>query len=274
MSRIIPAQFVKPYVKANKNDLHDAAAIAEAVQRPTMRFVAPRGADQVDVQAMHRVRSRLVQNRTQLISQARSLCLEYGISIRTGVAAFKLDIPSILEDADNDLTPAMRRLVADLWTEFAEIDAQLRAISRKIESLAANDELARRLMTIPSVGALSATALIAAIGDARRFRRGRDLSAWIGRVPRQHSTGGRSVLVGISKRGNSYLRRLLIHGARSCKLHLNRGKDSLGPWLDDAEQRLHSNKVCVALANKLARIAWVIMTTPGVTYLRGTPEAA
>ena len=176
-ARIMAAQFVKPYVKANKNDMHDAAVIAEAVQRPTMRFVAPRGADQVDVQAMHRVRSRFVQNRTQLISQARSLCLEYGISIRTGVAAFKLNIPRILEDADNDLTPAMRRLVADLWTEFAEIDARLRAISSKIESLAANDELARRLMTIPGIGALSATALIAAIGDARRFRRGRELSA-------------------------------------------------------------------------------------------------
>jgi len=267
----MPAQFVKPYLKANKNDANDAEAIAEAVTRPTMRFAAVRRTDQIDTQALHRVRNRLVQNKTQLIAQTRSLCLEYGIAIRVGVATFKMDIPRILEDAENGLTPAMRRLVARLWEAFTEADARLKAASKEIEALAANDELARRLMMIPGVGALGATAMISAIGDPRRFKRGRDLSAWIGLVPRQYSTGGKNTLLGISKRGNPYLRKLLIHGARTCKLHLDRSKDRLGPWLDDMEKRLHSNKVCVALANKMARIAWVILTTPGATYDKGEP---
>ncbi len=272
-ARIMPAQFVKPYLKANKNDMNDAEAIAEAVQRPTMRFVAARRTDQVDTQALHRVRTRLVQNRTQLIAQTRSLCLEYGIAIRVGVSTFKLDIPWILENAENELTPVMRQLVADLWTELSEIEIRLKAVSRQIEAIADSDESARRLMTIPGFGALTATALLSAVGDPTRFRRGRDLSAWIGLVPRQYSTGGKNTLLGISKRGNPYLRKLLIHGARTCKLHLNRDRDRLGPWLNGAEQRLHSNKVCVALANKLARIAWVIMTTPGATYDKGVPMA-
>ena len=273
-ARIMAAQFVKPYLKANKNDMNDAEAIAEAVQRPTMRFVAVRRQDQVDLQALHRVRTRLVQNRTQLINQARALCLECGLTARKGVAAFKMDIPRLLEDADNDLSPAMRRIIAGLWEELQSIEARLKEATEAVEAEARNDELARRLMTVPGIGPLTATALTSAIGDPRNFRRGRDLSAWIGLVPRQHSTGGKNTLLGISKRGNSYLRKLLIHGARACKIHLNREKDALGPWLDDAEKRLHTNKVSVALANKIARIAWAIMTTPGATYNKGTPVAA
>ena len=273
-ARMMPAQFVKPYLKANKNDMNDAEAIAEAVQRPTMRFVAVRRQEQVDMQALHRVRSRLVRNRTKLITQTRSLCLECGVAVRQGVSAFKMDMPRVLEDASNDLSSSMRMLVAELWAELSDVEQRLKVVTDRIEASAKNDELARRLMSIPGVGALSATALISAIGNPKGFKRGRDLSAWIGLVPRQYSTGGKNTLLGISKRGNPYVRQLLIHGARSCKLHLNRDKDALGPWLDDAERRLHPNKVCVALANKLARIAWVIMTTPGATYNKGKPMAA
>jgi len=270
---IIPAQFVKPYVKSNKNDTNDAEAIAEAVTRPTMRFVPVKRTDQVDTQALHRVRDRLSYNRTRLISQTRSFCLEYGIPIRTGAGVFKLDLPRILGDDTNDLTPAMRTLLSELWGELAELEQRLKDVSRKIKALADDDETARRLMTIPGFGPLGATALLAAIGDPRQFRKARDLSAWLGLVPRQYSTGGKTTLLGISKRGNSYVRRLLIHGARSLFRHMDRSRDRLGVWLDQLQARTHFNKAIVALANKLARIAWVIINTPGATYHRVDPVA-
>jgi len=270
-ARILPAQFVKPYVKSNKNDTNDAEAIAEAVRRPTMRFVPVKRPDQIDVQALHRVRDRLSYDRTRLISQARAFCLEYGIAIRTGAGIFKLDLPRIVDDETNDLTPAMRALLSELWIEFGEIDGRLKQVSKQIESLAANDEMARRLMTIPGIGPLGATALLAAIGNPKQFRKARDLSAWLGIVPRQYSTGGKTTLLGISKRGNSYVRRLLIHGARSCMRHMDRTRDRLGAWLDALQARSHFNKAVVALANKIARIAWVIINTPGATYHRVDP---
>jgi len=268
-ARIMAAQFVKPYLKNQKNDANDAEAIAEAVQRPTMRFVGVKHLDQVDTQALHRVRDRLVRQQTQIISQTRALCLEYGITIPTGVPAFWRDMPRILEDADNDLTPRMRQLVATLWDDVRHVQKRLKVMSDEIKSIAAHDETARRLMSIPGIGALSATAIVSAVSNPADFKRGRDLAAWIGLVPRQHSTGGQPKLLGISKRGNPYLRKLLIHGARAVKLHLNREKDRLGPWLNNAEQRMHPNKVTVALANKIARVAWVILTTPGETYDKG-----
>lgn len=270
--RIIPAQFVRPYRKSNKNDTLDAEAIAEAVTRPTMRFVALKSCQQLDTQALHRVRDRLVHSRTRLICQMRSFCLEHGIAIRTGAGVFRLDLPRVLADETNELTLAMRTLLRELWEEFKALEQRLAQVSAQIEALASSDETARRLETVPGIGPLGATALLAAVGNARQFRTARDLAAWLGLVPRQYSTGGKPTLLGISKRGNPYVRKLLIHGARSCARHLDRRRDRLGRWLDQLELRMHFNKVVVALANKIARIAWAILVTPGLTYQRIDPR--
>src|SRR3954453_19604536 len=272
--RIIPAQFVKPFVKSNKNDARDAEAIAEAVTRPTMRFVEIKPTEQLDLQALHRIRDRIVANRTQLICQMRAFCLEYGLAIRQGTGAFKLDIARIIADDANDLTPAMRGLLTELWEELKVVDVRLAAVSRQVEIIAARHDAARRLMTIPGIGPIGATALIAAVGDARQFRKARDLAAWLGLVPRQNSTGGKTTLLGISKRGNPYVRRLLIHGARSCIIHLDRTRDRMGAWLDKLDGRMHRNKAIVALANKIARIAWVVLRRPHALYERVAPAHA
>jgi transposase len=266
--RIIPAQFVKPYVKSNKNDLIDAAAIAEAVARPTMRFVRVKSTEQVELQAMHHIRDRMVGCRTQLINQMRAFCLEFGIAMRPGPGAFKADLPKVLVDETNDLTPVMRELLGTLMTELRELEARIVQITRKIETVATRSELAMRLATIPGIGYLSATAILAAVGDGKQFAKARDLAAWLGLVPAQYSTGGKSNLLGTSKRGNPYVRRLLIHGARTCVLHLNRTTDRLGAWISTLESRMHVNKVVVALANKLARVAWIVLNRPGASYLR------
>ena len=272
--RIVPAQFVKPYVKSQKNDTVDAEAIAEAVTRPTMRFTQVRTTEQVDLQALHRIRDQFVSSRTRLINQVRAFCLEYGIAIRQGAGAFRLDLPRVLADESNDLTPTMRRMLAELLEDVVRLDQRIAGATREIEGLAAGDDRARRLMTIPGIGPLGATALLAAIGDGRQFRRARDLAAWLGLVPREYSTGGKTTLLGISKRGNRYVRRLLIHGARSCVTHLDRTRDRLGGWLDSLQSRMHVNKVTVALAAKIARTAWVIITRPGALYERRDPTVA
>jgi len=273
-ARIIPAQFVKPFVKSNKNDTIDAEAIAEAATRPSMRFVAIKRNDQFDVQALHRVRDRLVSSRTRLISQMRAFLLEYGIPLRNGAGLFRQELPAVVGDDTNELTPAMRAVLGELWNEFKGLDERVAAVSQQIEALAARDDTARRLTSIPGIGPLGATALLAAVGDGKQFRRGRDLAAWLGLVPKQYSTGGKTTLLGISKRGNPYVRRLLIHGARSCLLHLDRHRDRLGVWLDRLCVRMHPNKVVVALANKIARIAWTVLTRPGTSYERIDPRFA
>lgn len=271
-ARIVPAQFVKPYVKSNKNDTVDAEAIAEAASRPSMRFVALKRPNQTDLQALHRARDGLVYQRTASVSQMRGFLLEYGIACRKGVGAFKLDLAEALGDADNDLTPALRQLLASLRAYLGELEDHIAQFSEEIEAVADRDDTARRLMTVPGIGPLAATALVAAAGDGRQFKRGRDLSAWLGLVPAQYSTGGRPTLLGISKRGNTYVRRLLIHGARSCVMHTDRGRHRWGAWLDALGERVHINKLTVALANKIARMAWVILTTPGATYQRQDPR--
>lgn len=204
----------------------------------------------------------------------RAFCLEYGVAIRQGAGVFRLDLPRVLADETNDLTPAMRRMLAELFEDVARLDQRIAGVTREIEGLAARDDRARRLMTIPGIGPLGATALLAAVGDGRQFRRARDLAAWLGLVPREHSTGGKTTLLGISKRGNRYVRRLLIHGARSCVTHLDRARDRLGGWLDALQSRMHVNKVTVALAAKIARTAWVIITKPGALYERRDPAVA
>jgi len=168
----------------------------------------------------------------------------------------------------------MRHMLSELFEDVVRLDQRIAGVTREIEGLAARDHRARRLMTIPGIGPIAATALLAAVGDGRQFRRARDLSAWLGLVPREHSTGGKTILLGISKRGNRYVRRLLIHGARSCVTHLNRARDRLGRWLDALQSRMHVNKVTVALAAKMARIAWAILTKPGALYERRDPAVA
>ncbi len=273
-ARIIPAKFVKPYVKSNKSDTIDAEAIAEAVTRPTMRFVQVRTEAQVDLQALHRIRDRLIRNRTGLMNQARAFCIEYGLAMRTGAGGFHADIRRHLGNRENDLSISMRELLTNLLDDLAQLEDQVGALTKQIEAIAHSDETVRRLLTIPGIGPLGATALIAAAGDGRQFRKARDMAAWLGLVPAEHSSGGKQTLLGISKRGNGYVRRLIIHGARSCFLHLHREHHALGRWLGALEQRTHRNKAVVALANKLTRIAWAILTRPGENYLRTKGAAA
>ena len=258
-------------MKSNKNDIIDAEAIAEAVTRPTMRFVEIRTPEQIDLQALHRVRDRMIAHRTRLISQMRAFCLEYGIAIHQGAGKFKAEIPRVLADETNELTPSMRRILTEVHGEMMELEQRITAMNHEIEAIAARSDTARRLMTVPGIGPLASTALLAAAGSGRQFRRARDLAAWLGLVPREHSTGGKTKLLGISKRGNKYLRRMIVHGARSCVTHLDRSRDRLGPWLDGLESRMHKNKVTVALAAKIARVVWVILTKPGATYERRVP---
>ena len=260
--RIIPAQFVKPYVKSNKNDTIDAAAIAEAVTRPTMRFVEVKNVEQVDLQALHRIRDQMVTNRTRLICQMRAFCLEYGVAIHQGVGKFKLALPHVVSNEHNDLTPTMRRLLTNLFDDLKQLELRIAEVSREIEAIAASNDRARRLMTVPGIGPLAATAIVAAAGDGRQFKRARDMAAWLGLVPREYSTGGKTTLMGISKRGNRYLRRLLVHGARACVTRMDRSRDRLGEWLDGLERRMHRNKVTVALAAKIARIAFICKSPP------------
>ena len=257
--KLIAPRFVKAYLKSNKNDFNDAAAIAEAVQRPTMRFVAIRSIEQVDIQALHRVRDHLIGERTGAVNQIRAFLLEYGLAVAIGRSKLLRELPEILEDGDNGISPVMRDLLCQLQTRLRRIQEEIDELTTQIESIASHDERCRRLCTIPGVGPMVATALVAAVGNGANFRRSRDMAAWIGLVPRQHSTGGRSTLLGISKRGNSYLRRLFIHGARSVIQNVDRRGHRFGAWLTQLEQRAHRNVVAVGLANKLARIAWAVL---------------
>ena len=268
--RSIPAQFVKPYVKSNKTDIIDAEAIAEAATRPMMRFAALKSEEQADLQALHRVRDQMIGTRTRRINQI-AFCLEYGIALRQGAGLFKLDLPQVLEDKSNDLSSAMRKLLADLFADLRQLEQRIGDVTREIEAIASREDVARRLMTIPGIGALGATALLAAIGNGRQFQKARDLAAWLGLVPREYSTGGKQKLLGISKRGNRYVRKVLVHGARSCFRHLDRTRDRLGNWLDGLQARMHPNKAVVALAAKMARIVWVVLTKPGALYERRDP---
>ncbi|KAF2989103.1 IS110 family transposase (plasmid) [Methylocystis sp. MJC1] len=272
--RIVPAQFVKPYVKSNKSDIIDAAAIAEAVTRPTMRFVEVKSVAQADLQALHRIRDQMMTARTRLINQMRAFCLECGVAMHQGAGKFKADFPRIIADEGNDISAAMRRLLLDLFEDLKRLELRIGQVTKEIEAIAAVDDRARRLMTVPGIGALAATAIVATAGDGQQFKKARDMAAWLGLVPRQFSTGGKTTLLGISKRGNQYVRGLLVHGSRSCLLHLDRSRDRLGAWLDALQRRMHNNKVVVALAAKIARIVWVILTRPGALYERHQPIPA
>lgn len=257
-ARLMPAQFVKPYLGTQKNDFLDAEAIAEAVQRPRLRVVPIKTREQLELQAMHRVRDRLVSRRTAVSNQIRGLLVEHGITMRKGRGGFRGFVPSLLAEG-GPLSPAMHSLIGGLWDEWLATDCAVKTLTRDLERLAREDAACRRLMTVPGVGPLVATAMIAAVADGSAFGRGRDFAAWLGLVPRQMSTGGKTRLGGITKRGNTYLRRLFIHGARSFRLNGDRSRHRIGFWLDDLDKRSHKNVATVALANKLARIAWSVL---------------
>ena len=270
--RLIPAQFVKPFLKSNKNDFLDAEAIAEAVARENMRFVPIKTDDQLDLQALHRVRDRLVHRRTALINQIRGFLLERGITFAKGPANLRHQMPAILEDAEQNLTPRLRSLLDHLWQKWKTLNCDIERVSDEIDAIAGQDAACRRLRQIPGVGPLVATATVAAIGNGAAFHRGREFAAWLGLVPRQHSTGGKAQLLGISKRGNVYLRRMFIHGARAVLLCVKHDTGRLGQWMRQLELRAPRNKVIVAVANKLARIVWAVLSS-GNEY-RTVPVAA
>lgn len=257
--KLMPPEYVRPYVKAQKNDDRDAEAIAEAATRPTMRFVELKSQEQLDVQSLHRVRSRLVGARTTLINQMRAILLERGITIAQGHRKFEKAVDAMLADEASLVAGRLRDLLLDIRAEWSALDRRIDALDQEFAELARTDEVAKRLTSIPGVGALNATALVAAVGRAEAFEQARDLGAWLGLVPRQHTTGGKPRLLGISKRGNTYLRTLLIHGARAALPSLAKADTALGAWLRGLQARCHPNTVVVALANKLARIAWVLM---------------
>jgi len=263
--KLIAAQFVKPYVKSNKNDRVDAEAICEAMSRPGMRFVSVKTVMQQDIQAMHRIRSELVGQRTAKANQIRGLVGEYGIVAPRGIHQLRGALPCWLEDAENGLSDLFRGLLADLREDLEHLDERIAKLDVSIAGSIDSDPLARRLLAIRGVGPLTASALVGALGDGASFRNGRDFAASLGLTPRQQSTGGRDRLLGISKRGDPYLRKLLVHGARAVLRHAKRRDDALSKWLNALSSRKHANVVAVALANKTARVAWAL-TANGTGY--------
>lgn len=274
--RLIPAQYVKPFVKTNKNDFIDAEAIAEAVGRPTMRFVPIKSDDQLDMQSLHRVRERWVMRRTAAVNQIRSLLLERGVTLRKGRKYLDQQLPGILEDPDLKLSGALRTLLAQLKLELDQLAERIGEMDRVIRQTADELEGCRRMQAIPGVGPVTATAIVAAIGSGCAFAKGRDFAAWIGLVPGEYSTGGKQRLLGISKRGNPYLRRLFVQGARAVLQMRSKQAPSLSCWLERLSSRKHSNVAAIALANKLARISWAVLAK-GEAYrppmLASTPAA-
>lgn len=257
--KLIAPQYVKPYVKGNKNDYNDAQAIAEAAQRPSMRFVPIKSVAQQDIQNFHRQRERLKKERTALVNQTRGLLAEYGVIINKGVGAVRQALPEILEDGENGLSALARELFAELQGELQAIDQRFAQCEKRIEALNRANEVCRRLEEVLGIGAISASATYAAAGDGKDFVNGRHFSAWLGLVPGQHSSGGKAVLLGISKRGNAYLRTLYIHGARAVLWHSARKTDRFSRWAQSLLARRGHNRACVAIANKMARMAWVVM---------------
>jgi len=258
--RLISPQFVKPYVKSNKNDMADAEAICEAVQRPTMRFVPIKSIEQQDILSIHRAREQVVRRRTAQGNQIRGLLMEYGLVIPKGMRTLYAQLPEILADADNELTLMFRDLLQGLWEELINLDNHIAVYDQQIKTLSVQSAVCKRLMTIPGVGPMVATALVASVSDGKAFKNGREMAAWLGLVARQHSTGGKPRLLGISKRGDVYLRKLLIHGARAALRWVDKKYDKRSMWATSLKERRGQNIAAVALANKIVRTAWVLIT--------------
>ena len=273
--RLISPQFVKPYVKSGKNDANEAEAICEAASRPTMRFVAVKNAEQQVAlgqppgQALHRIRSRLIKSRTALVNEIRGLLGEFGLVMPVkGVAACRRLVAEVLEDGENGLPGLMRQMLFQLSDELTQRDQQIGELDELIKQQCRADERVKRLLEIDGIGPISASAVVAAIGDAKQFTGSRDLSAWVGLVPRQHSSGGKEQLGHITKRGDTYLRTLLIHGARAVVNACQNKTDRKSKWLQGLITRRNKNIATVALANKNARIIWAVLTR-GETYRPG-----
>ena len=259
--KLISPQFVKPFVKTNKNDANDAQAIVEAGIRPSMNFVPIKQVEQQDIQSLHRIRSRIVKNRTALINEIRGLNLEYGITIPQGALKVKKELQLIIDNNSNELTSISRELMRELYEELVEIECRLKKIEVKVKTICKENDACQRILKIPGIGELTATAIIAAVPNPSEFRNGRHMSAWLGLVPRQSSSGNKQVLLGISKRGDRYLRTLLIHGARSALSRSKNLDNVYGRWLTERRSKLKFNKAAVALANKNARIIWSLLKT-------------
>jgi transposase len=257
--KLLSPQFVKPYVQSQKNDPNDAAGICEAVARPRMRGVPVKSVAQQDIQALHRIRERQIKARTALINQIRGLLMEYGIVIPQRASQVRHKLPFVLEDAENGLTITAREWLQALAEELQVLDQRLAATDHRIEQVFEADEACQRLAQLGGIGPLTATALVAAVGDATGFKNGRQFAAWLGLVPRQHSTGGKTTLLGITKGGNRYLRMLLIHGARAVLRVVDRNTDAWSRWLQGVQVRRGTNCASVAQANKTARVAWALL---------------
>jgi len=256
--RLMAPQFVKPYVKTNKNDAADAEAICEAVSRPNMRFVPIKNIEQQAVLALHRVRQSFVKARTAQANQIRGLLGEFGLVVPQGIGYIATRVPELIEDAENELPGSFRLLVQRLLDHLKELGQQVEELEAQIQAWHRNSDLSTKLAQVPGIGPITASALVASIGDARNFEGGRQLAAWLGLVPRQHSSGGKSNLLGMSKRGDSYLRTLLIHGARSVIYRAGQKADPCS-WINAVVQRRNKNVAAVALANKNARIVWALL---------------
>jgi transposase len=258
--RIIPAKYTKPFVKGQKSDYNDAEAIAEAALRPNLKVVQEKTQDQLDLQALHRVRSRLVSRRTATINQTPAFLIEQGITVRTGARSLRNSLFAILGNRADEISPRMNDIIIGLYEDWLWLDERIEDVTDEIETICRQEANCRRLMTVPGIGPIISTAMVAAIGTGEAFDRGRDFGAWLGLVPRQFSTGGKTVLGRISKRGSRYLRTLFVQAAHIILMRPHNWKRfSFGPWLEQASQRMHKNKLAAALANKLARIAWSVL---------------
>ena len=257
--KLIPPQFVKPYVKSNKSDAKDAEAICEAMSRPNMRFVTVKRVEQQDIQATHRIRAELMTQRTAKANQVRGLVAEYGLVAPKQLSSLRAAIPCWLEDAENGLTADFRALLQGVWNDLLGLDDRVCEMDKLIKRLAENHEECVRLQQLRGVGPMISTAIIASVGDARQYRTSRQMAAAIGITPRQHSSGDRDRLLGISKRGDVYLRTLMIHGARSAVAVAKHKDDRLSRWVTEIAKRRHPNVAAVALANKTARMAWAML---------------
>lgn len=258
--KLISPQYVKPFVKTNKNDANDAEAIAEAGSRGHMYFVTPKNLEQQDIQSLLRIRERLKINRVKLINEMRGLLQEYGIIISSGANKIYKEVPLILDDyVEKGLTEIMGRAVNRMYVELKNIDTEMNEYDNELNSLFMQNEEAKRIERVPGVGILSALAIISSVGDVSAFRNGRHFSAYLGLVPRQHSSGGKEKLLGISKRGNVFVRTCLIHGARAVMSHVDKKTDPRSMRLKAMKERRGMNRTCVALANKNARVIWALL---------------
>lgn len=269
--KLMAAQFVQPYRKSGKNDSNDAEAICEAVGRPNMRFVPIKSTEQQAVLCWHRARSLAVGQRTAQVNQIRGLLGEFGVVVPQGITSLRRQLPQILEDAENGLPDLGRQLLGELLAQVRELDRKIASYEAQIEQFAHCNEAAGRLMSVPGVGPLTASALVGTVGDARVFANGRQFAAWLGLTPRQHSSGGKTRLGSISKRGDIYLRTLLIHGARAALRHVGRRSDPKSVWAAKLMQRRPTNVAAVALAAKHARILWALLARD--TQYRWGPQA-